>query len=217
VSVRPATCVLLPVLLLLGAACEPGPVPPEDCPDEDLYTSNPEHCAEIWCGDPVLEAGTGTASQHTALSGTDGEVIPIVQGPQAGYHLWMSLRTERLCPVMFVRPRLYVAQTIGGAETPMYDTQLHIQAVRPQSGEPEYEDEHPSLQTYWGIRGNVPCEWWPNNPADGAPSCGPDQSTSGYLEDFAVRLEIEAEDHNGRVAVASQWVQPECCQLQQAN
>lgn len=205
------------LLAALLVACDPGLTPPEDCPDEDVYVSDPDNCEEIWCGDPEVEAGSGNASEHVPLSGADGDAVPIVQGPQAGYHVWMSLRTERLCPVIFVRPRLFVADAVGGAETAMYDTQLHVQAVRPREGEPEYDADRPSLQSYWGIRGNVPCEYWPDNTEDNAPTCGADQSSMGHLEDFAVRLEIEVEDHNGRVATTSAWIQPECCQLQQAN
>lgn len=211
-SARSGRGVLLAAALLGGAACEPDPDPPSDCPDGELFVSDPEHCEETWCGDPVLEAGTGNASRHAELSGDDGEPVPIVRGPQGGYHLWVSVATERLCPVIFVRPRLFASDAIGGAETLIYESQLHVQAVRPQPGDIEYQEGHPSWQAYWGIRGNVPCEFWPDDREDDPPSCGEAQSSLGYIEDFAVRLEIEAEDHNGRVAVSSSWIQPECCQ-----
>ncbi len=49
----------------------------------------------LGCSQPVLEVGTGVDSFEPIA---DGDSIPIVMGPQGGYHIAVSLRAHRLDP-----------------------------------------------------------------------------------------------------------------------
>ncbi|MEE2828586.1 MAG: hypothetical protein VX498_05330 [Myxococcota bacterium] len=187
-------------LLLLG--CEGGDddddLPPPDCPDGELFEATA--CDEVYCGEPVAQIGTGT-SGYEAL--TDGQEVPIWFGAQGGYHIDITVEMNNFCPIVFLRPSLWLDSGDGSELIEIFDQNRHVQAVR-------VEPTVSPLQQFWGIRGFVPCEHWPDDP-DRELSCGSGAGSEGHLEDFVVEIRMEVEDHNGRLASDTKRVQPVCC------
>jgi len=192
-------------LLLLG--CEDCPLPgdndggppvPEECPEEDLFVA--EACNDqVFCGEPIVRVGTGGSEFQAVL---DEEDVPIWYGTQGGYHVFFSAEMENLCPVVFLRVKMYLDPGDGSLEL-LHEQERHVQAVR-------VEPDVSSKQWYWGINGFLPCEYWPDDP-DNSPNCPEGPGSVGHLDDFEIVMEIEAEDHNERVAVDQKRVQPTCC------
>lgn len=59
----------VPILLLLLAGCESGP--------------------------PIVEVGTGTATFEPL---EDGQSVPLIEGAQGGWHVWVSIRARGVDP-----------------------------------------------------------------------------------------------------------------------
>jgi hypothetical protein len=191
---------LLPACLLL--ACE-GAGPTGDCPDGSApVVATADSCTDVYCGDEFVELGVG-ADEHVTVE--DGATVDVVRGPQGGYHLWMSVRVENFCPVTFLWPRGVVLTDGEGEE--FFLQRRHVQMVRDDVEAPD--------QYIPGFQVIVPCEWWPDD-VQSELSCGELQSSRGHIEDFAVRLEVEAEDHNDppRSGSDAVEVQPVCCSVQ---
>lgn len=186
-------------LWVLGAAlagCEPNG---GDCADR--VEAMAENCDDVFCGDPVVDIGVG-GSSHEPVE--DGQTVQITEGPQGGYHVFVSLQSEQLCPVVFVRPTVTM---LADPEVVLFETQRHVQAVRS-------EPDEPTRQSFWGITAFVPCEYWPRPWRKGAPDICSDAQPGGWMahvEDFGLRIELEVEDHGGRVAHDMVEVQPVCC------
>ncbi|HCP48382.1 MAG TPA: hypothetical protein DIU15_20255 [Deltaproteobacteria bacterium] len=201
----PPFVALLSFLLLLG--CEDCPVAaddddtlplPEECSEEDLFVA--EACNDqVFCGDPIVRVGTGGSEFQMVLDDAD---MPIWYGTQGGYHVFFSAEMENLCPVVFLRIKMYLDPGDGELVL-LHDQERHVQAVR-------IEPEVSSRQWYWGINGFLPCEYWPNDP-NNSPNCPEGSGSQGHLEDYEIVMEIEAEDHNQRIAIDQKRVQPFCC------
>jgi hypothetical protein len=169
-----------------------------ECADGERFES--DACDDVYCGGPRAEIGSGGGTFETV---EDGDVLPLhfgANGGAGGYHLFLSVQTERLCPILWLEPR--IEAEIDGAMTTIYEQRLHVLAVRP--------DDASSEQSYWGIRAPLPCALWPDDPGRDA-SCGVFQSRYGHIEDTAVRISVTAEDHSGRAAHDERWIEPECC------
>jgi hypothetical protein len=169
-----------------------------DCSDEDVYVA--EACGdEEYCGAATVQVGTGGASFESIEEGQD---VPIWYGSQGGYHVFYSVEMENLCPVVFVRISMLLDPGDGNL-IEVHTQERHVQAVRlqPQSS---------SVQSYWGVNGFLPCEYWPLDP-DNAPACTGGAGSSGHLEDYEIVMRAEVEDHNGRIALDEKRVQPVCC------
>jgi len=160
-------------------------------------------CDEQYCGPAVARIGTGIGG-YEPLS--DGDEVDIRYGAQGGYHIDVTVEMDNFCPIVFLRPQMLVDPGDGGDLIPVFDQNRHVQAVR-------VEPNESPLQQFWGIRAFVPCEYWPFTPDEPmtGPGCGPDQSSAGMLQDFAIEIRLEVEDHNGRLASDSKLVQPVCC------
>jgi hypothetical protein len=168
-----------------------------ECSGDDLYLA--EHCDEEYCGDPVVRMGTGGTGFEAVVEGQD---MPIWYGSQGGYHIYFSVEMESLCPVVFVRISMQL-EGEDGSLVSVHDQQRHVMAYRsPQ--------ETSSLQSYWGITGFVPCEYWPDDP-DHPVSCPAGAGSLGHLEEAEIVMRVEVEDHNGRIGVDEKRVQPICC------
>ncbi len=182
--------------------------PPENCPDEDLY--EPEACPDpAYCGAPEVSVGTGTDGWEEL---TEGQEVPIWYGSQGGYHIDITARMNRLCPIVFLVPSMHVV-TDTGEEIEIFSQTRHVQAVR-------IEPTISPRQDFWGIRGFVPCEYWPNDPENPGATCGDGaQGSAGRIDEFQVILRMEAWDHNlgpneeeqWRYATDEQIVSPVCC------
>lgn len=197
-SFQQVLSVLLASLFVSLSACEGDDDDSDGCSDEDLYVA--EACGdEEYCGAPVAQVGTGGASFEPVDEGQD---IPIWYGSQGGYHLFYSVEMENLCPVVFLRISMLIDPG-DGELVQVHHQERHVQAVRlqPQSS---------SLQSYWGVNGFLPCEYWPLDP-DNSPSCSAGAGSAGHLEDYEVVMRVEVEDHNGRIATDEKRVQPVCC------
>ncbi len=207
------------VLLLMGS-CGPetddddttGP-PPGDCAEADLFEA--EACAQTYCGAAEVAVGTGS-SEFAPLS--DGEEVVIRYGAQGGYHIDITAQMYNLCPIVYLVPSMHV--DMGDGELVEIFTQnRHVQALRT---EPDVSSE----QQFWGIRGFVPCEYWPDDPDHDIECNDGGQGSEGHLEDFEVVIRMEAWDHNVgedgespqtceesiRCAVDEVRVQPTCCE-----
>jgi len=198
------------VFAALGlVACAPELPPPvvEDCPEEDRVVA--EACDDEYCGAPTLAVGVGI-SEHQPLP--PGAPIPVARGnqpPEGGFHFNVSVEMERLCPVVFLRTSMQVSARGEGAWESVFDQERHVQSVRP-------EPEASSRQQYWGIQAFVPCEHWPEFLVEEDPptfaSCGDETSRAGPIDEFDVRIVVEAEDHDGRVGVGELVGMPTCCE-----
>lgn len=189
--------------LLLGvAACGPpgddDDLTPPDCTSGELFEATA--CDEIYCGPATAKLGTG-ASGYEVLD--DGDEVPIVFGVQGGYHLDITVEMDNFCPIVFLRPSIWRDPGDGGELEQIFDQNRHVQAVR-------VEPFDSPLQQFWGIRGFVPCEHWPDDPNNEL-ECGNGAGSEGHLEDFEVEIRLEVEDHNGRIASDTKRVQPVCC------
>ncbi len=195
---RQATSLLLVCLFVSLAACAGDDDDSNSCSDEELYVA--EACeSEEYCGAPIARVGTGGTSFEAVDEGQD---VPIWYGSQGGYHVFYSVEMENLCPVVFLRISMLV--DLGDGDLlEVHEQERHVQAVRlqPQSS---------SLQSYWGVNGFLPCEYWPLDP-DNSPTCSGGAGSAGHLEDYEVVMRVEAEDHNGRIATDEKRVQPVCC------
>ncbi len=190
--------------LLLGAAsgCLPergeldmagGATIAADCPIADEVVA--EACDDVYCGGATVEVGTGGADFETV---DEGELLPLhfgSNGGAGGYHLFLSMEAENLCPILWLEPR--IEAEVDGRMVTLYSQRLHVLAVRP--------DQRFSRQGYWGIRAPIPCAFWPDDPERDA-TCGEFQSRYGHIEDLDIRVSMTVEDHDGRVAQDSRWV-----------
>jgi len=188
-------------LLVLGACGGLSDDIIDNCPREDLFTA--AACNEQYCGAPSARLGTGQGGYEPL---EDGNNVAVRYGAQGGFHIDITVEMDNFCPIVFVRPSILLDPGDGGEPIIIFDQNRHVQAVR-------VEPEDSSLQQFWGIRGFVPCEYWPIDPDDPMTpsSCGPDQAISGKIQDFELELRLEVEDHNGRLASDSKQVQPTCC------
>ncbi len=165
----------------------------EGCSDEDTWVA--DHCGETYCGAAEATVGTGEDGYVELAEGDD---IDIMFGSQGGYHLDIGARTTRLCPIIYLRAQVEV--DVGRGWEEIADADRHVEAVR--------VDPHvSSAQEFWGMRAIVPCEHWP----DTGVACSGGAGSEGHLEDYPVRIRIEAEDHSGRVATDELIAQPVCC------
>ena len=189
----------LPLCFLLFAACAGDDDDTiGDCPDGQVYVA--EACGdEEYCGDPVARFGTGGTSFEPI---EDGQDVPIWYGSQGGYHVFYSVEMENLCPVVFVRISMLLDPG-DGELIAVHEQERHVQAVRLQP-------QTSSLQSYWGVNGFLPCEYWPDDP-DHSPACPEGAGSLGHLEDYEIVMRVESEDHNGRIAIDEKRVQPVCC------
>ena len=110
----------------------------------------------------------------------------------------ISARTTRLCPIIYLRA--WVEVDLGNGFEEVADADRHVEAVR-------VDPQTSSAQEFWGMRAFVPCEHWP----DTGVACSGGAGSEGHLEDYPVRILLEAEDHSGRVATDEQIVQPVGC------
>ena len=175
-----------------------GPPLPQDCSDELLFEATA--CDEVYCGEATVEVGSGSGGFQAIAEG--GELI-IWYGPQGGYHVDITAEMQNFCPIVFLRPSLWLDRGDGTKLEMIFEQTRHVQAVR-------VEPTVSPRQQFWGIRGFVPCEHWPEDPEHEV-ECGAGAGSEGHLEQFEIELRIEAEDHNGRIATDSRRVQPTCC------
>lgn len=186
--------------LSMGCVEVPGDGDPLDegatCSTEEAWYAS--HCGETYCGPPELEVGTGV-DEFIAL--TEGDEVPIMLGAQGGYHLDVSARMTRLCPVVYVRASVWLDPGDGSDLTEIADADRHVEATRMEPG-------GSSLQEVWGVRAFIPCEHWPDTNL----ACSGGAGRDGHLEDFEAVIRLEAEDHTGRIATHEQRVQPVCCE-----
>jgi len=215
---------LVPLALVLLIGCPPiddddqgddddstqPPAPtPEDCPEEQLY--EPEACGDpAYCGAAVIEVGTGSDGFEPL---TAGQEVPIWYGSQGGYHIDITARMNNLCPIVFLEPSMLLDLGKGEEPIEIFTQTRHVQAVRVEP------DESP-MQDFWGIRGFVPCEYWPTDPQNPDINCGDgQQGSAGHIDDFSVIFRMKVWDHNVgpngeeryRSATDEQRVQPVCC------
>lgn len=199
---RHSAAVLLLTTITILAGCPGGDdddlTPPTDCSPEELFDATA--CDEKYCGLPTVEIGGG-ANGYEALD--DGDDVPIWYGAQGGYHIDISVEMDNFCPIVFLRPSMWIDPGDGGDMVQIFDQNRHVQAVR-------VEPYVSPLQQFWGIRAFVPCEHWPDDP-DRELECSNGAGSEGHLEEFEIELRIEVEDHNGRVASDTKRVQPTCC------
>jgi len=171
------------------------------CAPEDVFAATA--CDEQYCGAPVARLGGG-ASGYLPLA--DGDTVPVIYGAQGGYHIDLAVEMDNFCPIVFIRPSMWLDRGDGSDLISIFDQNRHVQAVR-------VEPFDSPLQQFWGLRGFVPCEHWPDDP-DHPVECGDGRGSDGYIEDFEVEIRVEVEDHNGRIATDSKRVQPYCCDQQ---
>ena len=193
---------LLPLLALLtlalGCGAEGDGTVDEEagCRAEDTFFA--EHCGETYCGAPDVEVGTGF-EEFVELA--EGDDVEIIRGNQGGYHVDISARMTRLCPIVYLRASVWMDADGDGTLTEAFDAESHAEAIRLQS-------QTSSEQEVWGVRAFIPCRHWP----DTTLACSGGAGSDGHLEDFEVLLKLEAEDHNGRIATHERLVQPVCCE-----
>ncbi|MCP4871197.1 MAG: hypothetical protein GY898_21010 [Proteobacteria bacterium] len=183
--------------------------PPEGCSEVDLY--EPDACEDpAYCGAASVEVGTGSDGWEPL---TDGQEVPIWYGSQGGYHIDITARMDNLCPIVFLVPSMYLDPGDGGELVEIFTQTRHVQAVR-------QEPQVSPLQDFWGIRGFVPCEYWPVDEQNPDITCGEDeQGSAGRIDQFEVVIKMEAWDHNlspagedrFRFDDDEQRVQPVCC------
>lgn len=192
------------VICLLGCPSAPEADVVDEAPiDEEVgcradETFFAEHCGETYCGAPELEVGTGF-DQFVELD--EGDDIAVVRGSQGGFHLDVSARMTRLCPIVYLDASVWLDPGDGGDLEEIIVVDRHVEAVR-------MESQTSSLQEFWGVRAFVPCEHWPDTSLD----CGGGAGRDGHIEDFEVVLKLEARDHNDRLATHERRVQPVCCE-----
>jgi hypothetical protein len=209
------TLLSLGLVLLLG--CPPNldddddvtSPPPDGCPDEDLFV--PTECNDpAYCGPATVQVGTGSGG---FASLTEGEEVPIWYGSQGGYHIDITARMDKLCPIVFLVPSMHLDPGNGEDLIEIFTQTRHVQAVR-------IEPKVSALQDFWGIRGFVPCEYWPDDAANPDATCGDGaQGSAGHIEDFEIIFRMEAWDHNlspkgedrYRYATDERRIQPVCC------
>ncbi len=187
------------LLLLVLMACDTPGDGDDDIPCSAADYFEAEACEEAYCGPAAVRIGMGASGFESLESGQE---VPIWYGSQGGYHLSYSVEMENLCPIVFVRINLLIDPGDGSLVS-LHEQERHVQAYRAPGGDS-------SLQSYWGINGFVPCEYWPFD-ADNEPSCAEGAGSSGHLEDFEVVMRVEVEDHSGRMATDERRVQPVCC------
>jgi hypothetical protein len=181
----------------------------EDCPDGLLFTSPPppDGCGETYCGAPIVRVGTGITAYEDV---EEEQEVPIWYGSQGGYHLDITVEMMNLCPIVFLRP--YFLMDLGGEEPVEVFTQnRHVQAVR-------VEPDVSPRQQFWGIRGFIPCEHWPNDPLHDL-DCPEGRGSEGFLEQYDAIIGVEVWDHNlgpngeeqYRYGEDSRRVDPYCC------
>lgn len=183
--------------------------PPTDCPDGDLY--EPEACADpAYCGPASVEVGTGSDGFDTLV---DGQEVPIWYGSQGGYHIDITARMDNLCPIVFLVPSMFLDPGDGSEPVEIFTQTRHVQAVR-------IEPEVSAVQDFWGIRGFVPCEYWPEDPENPDITCGDgNQGSAGRIDQFEVIIKMEGWDHNLSPSGEDRYrfdsderrVQPVCC------
>lgn len=76
------------LLVVMGLMACGGGIDAESAAD-DPDPENPDCAAPAWPGDAAFEVGTG-ASCFSPLA--DGAQVPLIGGPQGGYHLWLGVR-----------------------------------------------------------------------------------------------------------------------------
>lgn len=176
---------------------EPLSVVEDGCSDDDLHIA--ESCEDEYCGPPIATIGTG-GSEFLPIEDDDALTLYFgSNGGSGGYHLFLSAKTERLCDIVWLEPRVQVY--VDGAWETIYEEQLHVLAVRPEEGSSE--------QLYWGIRATIPCAFWPHS--EERNSCGPFQSRRGFIDDMRVRVSVTATDHDGRTDTDRREVTAACC------
>lgn len=131
-------------------------------------------CAADPCDRPTVEVGTG-ADAFTPV--TEGDAIPIIFGPQGGWHLWGAFRDTGLDPVVTV------SYTIRRAadDAPLSDSLFTVATVR--DGE--------CAGTFAGLQGVLTLEH-----VDHAPEDNPET----LLDGVEVVLRIALEDVAGLTA-----------------
>ena len=191
-------------LLLLAAGCG-GEGDDDDsisnCSTDELFSATA--CDEEYCGSAVVRLGQGV---NGYLSLDEGESVPIVYGAQGGYHIDLAVEMDNFCPIVFIRPSLWLDPGDGGELVSIFEQNRHVQAVR-------VEPFESPLQQFWGLRAFIPCEHWPNDP-DHPVECGDGRGSAGFIEDYELEVRVEVEDHNGRTASASKRIQSYCCDQQ---
>ncbi len=182
--------------LLLASGCMP-------CPTGDRFESELPGCEESQCAEPTVEVGT--SSTGFEILGEDQEV-PVVFGPQGGYHVDASVRMQHLCPIVRIKVILEVEDE-SGDRVELSSEEHRVQAVR--------ETSFGTEQDYWGLTAVVPCNWWPEGPhlaLAGSFECEVESEESGHIDDAVTWLRIEAEDDNGRRGDDERRIRPQCCQ-----
>lgn len=183
-----------------------GPPVPEDCAEDDLYEA--VACGQTFCGAPTVEGGTG-ASTFEALQ--EGDEVTVRFGAQGGYHIDLTAEMYNLCPIVYLVPTMYVDPGDGNL-VEIFTQNRHVQALR-------IDPNETSQQQFWGIRGFVPCEYWPDDPENNLECGNGAQGSAGHIEDLDVVIKMEAWDHNEgpdgeqkvRYAVDEIRVDPVCC------
>ena len=192
------------VLLLLAAGCA-GEGDDDDtisnCSPDDIFSATA--CDEEYCGPAVVRLGQGV---NGYLPLDEGASVPVMYGAQGGYHIDLAVEMDNFCPIVFIRPSLWLDPGDGGELVSIFEQNRHVQAVR-------VEPFESPLQQFWGLRAFIPCEHWPNDP-DHPVECGDGRGSSGFIEDYELEVRVEVEDHNGRTASASKRIQSYCCDQQ---
>ncbi|MBE2250538.1 MAG: hypothetical protein IAE78_13465 [Myxococcus sp.] len=99
---------------LLLAACGPASLPP---PDLDAGVVLTEDGGTV----PLLELGTGTQTFAPLVA---GQTVPVIAGPQGGFHIWAAVRTRApLDPTLL---RLAVKVKFAGAELTSTDYRVTL-------------------------------------------------------------------------------------------
>lgn len=190
------------MLLLAGCVAESGTL--VDWGDgEDCEPIDSGFCDDVHCGDPVVELGVG----RTGFGSIEDDVMPITfgtgNGGGCGYHLDLAVRTEQLCPVLFVD---YTVDLLGVGGGPLYEGSNHVQFVR----DSEPAEPGSTVQTIWNLRAHIPREHYPNDPTH-FEVCPDDAGSDGPCDEFEFLIRLQVQDHSGRMAMTERVLDPECC------
>ncbi len=189
-------------LVVFAAGCT-ADEPAGDCPPDQIFESARERlsCTRTFCGAPVVEVATGSGDDGTFRLLDADDVLPVVWGPQGGYHVDLAVQTTNLCPVIYMDYALW--DVTDGDERLVSDIRRHERAFPAEEDSP--------TNRWWTQQLAIPCAYWPDDPQFEEPvDCGEERFAP--IEERALRVDVRAADHNeGRVGEAALSVRVECC------
>ena len=184
------------LLLALTGSCVD--VPPDQ--GEAYPPVQSEACEDLFTAAPRVRVGAWSSG----LVPFEDDVLPIHfgsgNGGGCGYHIEFAVETEQLCEVLYVRTSIDLLGIDGDR---MVDFVRHVQFVR---ADPTVE----TRQVIWDMRASIPREHYPNDP-EHADECPEDSGSAGHCDEFEFLLEVEVEDHGGRIATTERVLRPSCC------